>query len=381
MKRVIATPRSNWQRQVESAGLFFHTLPDGKPYWNESAYYQFTSQEISTLEIATQELDRMCLAAVDHIIAYNRFTELQVPDYFVNYIKQSWENDQHTIYGRFDLVFDGVNPPKLLEFNADTPTSLMEAAVIQWNWLEQMHANEDQFNSIHERLIEAWQRFAQETSLQNAVHFSCMQDQDEDELTITYMMDVAQQAGLTTIPIQIEQIGWDSSRRCFVDARSQPIQTLFKLYPWEWLMVEEFGRNIPLVNLNMKWLEPAWKMLLSGKGLLPILWEMYPDHPYLLRASWQPIDDTVMVRKPARGREGANVTILDDNFVVAQTSGTYDDGQWVYQEFQPPGRFDGNTAIIGSWMVNGYACGIGVREDDELVTQNTSRFVPHLIRG
>jgi len=154
---------------------------------------------------------------------------------------------------------------------------------------------------------------------------------------------------------------------------------MFKLYPWEWLFNEEFGRNIPLAQ--MKWLEPPWKVLLSGKGLLPILWELYPDHPNLLRASWQPMDDVVMVRKPARGREGANVTILDDDFVVAQTGGTYDDGQWVYQEFQPPGRFDGNTAVIGSWIVNGNACGIGIREDDGLVTQNTSRFVPHLFRN
>lgn len=379
MRRLSSSPRSNWQQQVESVGLIYHTLEDGSPYWNESAYYQFTSQEIDTLEKATQELDRMCLAAVDHIIAQNRFAELQIPGYFIDYVKSSWENDAHTIYGRFDLLFDGNSPPKLLEFNADTPTSLLEASVIQWSWLEQTHPNDDQFNSIHERLIEAWQRFASETGLQAPVHFSCMQGQDEDELTIGYMIDVAQQAGLTTIPVPIEQVGWQPATRSFVDLKNQPIRCLFKLYPWEWLFNEQFGRNIPLAQ--MKWLEPAWKALLSGKGLLPILWELYPDHPYLLRASWQPLNDVVMVRKPARGREGANVTILDDNFVVAQTSGTYDDGQWIYQEFQPPGRFDGNTAVIGSWLVNGYACGIGVREDDGLVTQNTSRFVPHLFRN
>ncbi len=379
MRRHLATPRANWQRQVEAVGLTFHTLEDGRPYWNEAAYYQFSTQEINTLEMATQELDRMCLAAVEHIIAQNRFAELQVPDFFVDYVKKSWDNDAHTIYGRFDLIFDGSGPPKLLEFNADTPTSLVEASVAQWSWLEQTHANDDQFNSIHERLIEAWQRFAQETSLQGPVHFSCMDGQDEDELTIGYMMDVAQQAGLTALPIPVAQIGWDQRQRCFVDGKNQPIQTMFKLYPWEWMMVEEFGRHIP--QASTKWMEPAWKVLLSGKGLLPILWEMYPDHPYLLRASWHPIDDAVMVRKPARGREGANVTILDDDFVVAETTGTYDDGQWVYQEFQAPGRFEGNTAIIGSWLVNGYACGIGVREDDGLVTQNTSRFVPHIIRG
>ncbi|MBL8824278.1 MAG: glutathionylspermidine synthase family protein [Planctomycetia bacterium] len=379
MKRVPASPRSNWQRQLESVGLIYHTLDDGSPYWDESVYYQFTSQEINTLESATQELDRMCLAAVDYIIGQDRFAELQVPEHFVNYVKQSWERDAHTIYGRFDFLFDGSGTPKLLEFNADTPTSLMEAAVVQWQWLEQTHASDDQFNSIHERLIEAWQRYAQETVLQNPVHFSCMKGQDEDELTIGYMMDVAQQAGITTVPVPVEEIGWNHKNQTFVDVKNQPILNMFKLYPWEWLMTEAFGQHIP--TASTKWLEPAWKVLLSGKGLLPILWEMYPDHPYLLRASWQPINDVVMVRKPARGREGANVTILDDDYVVAQTDGTYDEGLWVYQEFQPPGRFDGNTAVIGSWLVNGYACGIGVREDDGLVTQNTSRFVPHLFRG
>jgi glutathionylspermidine synthase len=378
MQRRSATPRSNWEKQVESVGLTFHTLPDGRPYWNEAAYYEFTSQEINTLEAATQELDRMCLKAVEHIIAENRFAELQVSPQYIDFIKQSWERDEITIYGRFDFLFDGSGPPKLLEFNADTPTALVEAAVIQWQWLEQLHANDDQFNSIHERLIEAWQRYRQEAGVQGPVHFCCMQGQDEDELTLGYMIDVAQQAGLTAVPIPVERIGWDAPKKQFVDLRNQPINHIFKLYPWEWIFAEQFGQYVP--TANTKWLEPAWKVLLSGKGLLPILWELYPDHPNLLRASWQPLN-VVQVRKPARGREGANVSILDGDIVVAKTEGTYDEGLWVYQEFQPPARFDGNTAIIGSWLVNGYACGIGVREDDGLVTQNTSRFVPHLFRG
>ncbi len=377
MRRLTATPRPNWQRMVESVGLMFHTLEDGRPYWNESAYYQFTTQEISTLEAATQELDKLCLAAVDFIIANNRFAELQVPEHYIDFIKRSWEQDEHTIYARFDFVFDGSGPPKLLEFNADTPTSLVEASVLQWQWLEQLHPNADQFNSIHERLIEAWQRYVREVAVVGPVHFSCMKDQEEDELTIGYMMDVAQQAGITPSPIPIEQVGYEHARRQFVDSKNQPVRHIFKLYPWEWLLNEEFGEFIP--QSSTKWLEPPWKMLLSGKGLLPILCEMYPGHPYLLRASWQPLD-VVQVRKPARGREGANVTVLDGDMVVAETDGTYDEGLWVYQEFQPPGRFEGNSAVIGSWLVNGHACGIGVREDDGLVTQNTSRFVPHLFQ-
>jgi glutathionylspermidine synthase len=378
MRRVSASPRSNWQRQVESVGLTFHTLEDGRPYWNESAYYEFSSKEIASIESATQELDRMCLAAVDHILAEGRFAELQVPEHFINYVRRSWETDEHTIYGRFDFIFDGSGPPKLLEFNADTPTSLVEASVIQWQWLEQLHPNDDQFNSIHERLIEAWQRYGKDISGNQPVYFSCIQGHDEDELTLGYLVDVAKQASISTMPIPVEQIGWDEAKRIFVDVRNQPIRHMFKLYPWEWLFAEEFGSHLP--ETGTRWLEPPWKVLLSGKGLLPILWELYPDHPNLLRASWQPLD-VIHVRKPARGREGANVTILDGNVVVAQTGGSYDDGEWVYQEFQSPGRFDGNSAVIGSWLVNGYACGIGVREDDGLVTQNTSRFVPHVMRG
>jgi glutathionylspermidine synthase len=378
MQRRTATPRPNWQRLVEAVGLTFHTLPDGRPYWNESAYYEFTSQEINTLENATQELDRMCLQAVEQIIAGNRFEELQVPPQYVEFIKQSWETDEITINGRFDFLFDGSGPPKLLEFNADTPTSLVEAAVVQWQWLEQLHPHDDQFNSLHERLIEAWQRYRQEASVQGPVHFCCMQGQEEDELTLGYQIDVAKQAGIAPVPIPMEQIGWDERRQLFVDLRNQPIEHVFKLYPWEWMFAEKFGENLP--RSRTKWLEPPWKMLLSGKGLLPILWELYPDHPNLLRAGWQPLD-VVQVRKPARGREGANVTILDGDMVIAQTEGSYDEGQWVYQEFLPPFRSGENTAILGSWLVNGNACGLGIREDDGLVTQNTSRFVPHLFRG
>ncbi len=55
-------------------------------------------------------------------------------------------------------------PAKLLEYNADTPTSIFEAAVFQWTWLEQaierniIPKRADQFNSIHERLIDAWKK-------------------------------------------------------------------------------------------------------------------------------------------------------------------------------------------------------------------------------
>lgn len=41
--------------------------------------------------------------------------------------------------------------------------------------------------------------------------------------------------------------------------------------------------------------------------------------------------------------------------------------------------FDGQYALVGSWIVGDTACGNGLREDATLITRNTSRFVPHVI--
>jgi glutathionylspermidine synthase len=67
MKRKTISPRANWQDTLESQGFNFHTM-DGQTYWNETAYYLFSKQEINILEQATQELHDLCLQAVEVII-------------------------------------------------------------------------------------------------------------------------------------------------------------------------------------------------------------------------------------------------------------------------------------------------------------------------
>jgi glutathionylspermidine synthase len=280
--------------------------------------------------------------------------------------------DEIAIVGRFDLAYDGNGPPKLLEYNADTPTSLLEAAVVQWQWMKDTGHGRDQFNSIHERLIEAWKRLPGNQK----VHFAAMTDDIEDFVTTSYLQDTAQQAGLTTAYLDIASLGWDSNRKLFVDETAQPVRRCFKLYPWEWMIRESFGPNI--VGDSVSWLEPPWKMLLSNKEILVLLSEMFPGSHYLLPARHEAVGASY-VKKPILSREGANVTIVRDGNVVLATDGAYGDQPSVYQELYSFRDFDGNHAVLGSWMVNGYACGIGIREDSTLVTGNRSRFVPHVI--
>src|SRR5580700_3864219 len=315
MRRIARTPRPHWQQRVEEAGLAWHTTPE--PYWNESAFYEFTAQEVAALETATNELEAMALGAAQHVIDNKLYARLQVPAMAAPLIEASWEAEPPSLYGRFDLAYDGTGPPKLLEYNADTPTSLLEAAVVQWQWLQDLFPTRDQFNSIHDRLIARWKELRAYLPDQH-VDF-CSIDDAEDGTTVTYLLDTAQQAGLTAAMFPIDEIGWNGIN--FVAPDDLPLGAVFKLYPWEWMVRENFGAH--LGKDRTMWIEPPWKMLLSNKGILPVLWELYPQHPNLLEARFgDPGELTAWIKKPLLGREGANISLHQAGLDL-QTAGGY----------------------------------------------------------
>ncbi|MDQ6917351.1 MAG: glutathionylspermidine synthase family protein [Pseudomonadota bacterium] len=278
-----STPRPNWRQDCEASGFGFHSM-DGV-YWDESHRYRFGADEVDELEAVTRELHQLSLAAVEHIVATDRFDQLAIAPAFAERIRASWNAREPALAGRFDLAYDGAHPRKLLEYNADTPTALLEASVIQWRWLQSailpQQPDADQFNSLHEKLIANWRAIGVTTSANVPVHFSCVKDSDEDFGTIEYQRDVATQAGLATRFVYIEDIGWADDARRFVDDEGGEISMLCKLYPWEWLIADQFGPH--LLQGKMRVIEPPWKMLLSNKGLLPILWDLNPDQLALIR--------------------------------------------------------------------------------------------------
>ena len=373
MQRHRSHPRSDWQNKVEEIGFTYHTH-DAGPYWDESVCYEFTTAEVEVLEAAARELHHLSIEAAGAVIENDWWQRLGIPPAAIPGIRASWERDDFSVYGRFDLCYDGQSPPKLLEYNADTPTALLEAAIVQWFWLQDVCPDADQFNSIHERLIEAWRRWAGTT-----IHFSSVKEHPEDEQTVLYLRDTCEQAGVNTQSVYIEDIGWDRRRSCFVDLDAKPIRHCFKLYPWEWLWHEEFG--IHLTGDGVQFIEPTWKMLLSNKGLLPILWELFPDHPNLLPAFElaAPLGDH-FVRKPKLSREGSNVTWIENGVVVEETGGDYGEEGHVYQALAPMPDFDGHRPICGVWIVDHEPAGLGIREDTRRITGDLSRFVPHLFR-
>ena len=130
----------------------------------------------------------------------------------------------------------------------------------------------------------------------------------------------------------------------------------------------------------MQWIEPIWKMLFSNKGLLAILWEMYPNHELLLEAHLDgPGDMKNYVRKPLLSREGANIAVVRDG-QTEYTYGEYGAEGFVYQALAPIPNLGGNYPVLGSWIIADQGpAGMGIREDRSRITGDRSRFVPHAI--
>lgn len=370
MKRHACQPRDDWRGKVERVGLTYHSHDNG-PYWDESACYELDASEVAQLETAANTLHRLCIDAAGAVIERGWWTRLAIPEFAIPIIERSWERDDFSVYGRFDLAFDGASPPKLLEYNADTPTALVEASVAQWFWLQETRAAADQFNSIHERLIEAWRRWGGAS-----LHFSAIKEHAEDEMTVLYLRDTCEQAGVRTLPVHIEDLGWDARESRFVDLDNAPIERCFKLYPWEWLCREEFGAHLSSDPVQL--IEPAWKMLLSNKGLLPVLWELFPDHPNLLPA-YETLDALGgnYIAKPKLGREGCNTSWVEGGRLIEETDGGYGGEGFVFQSLAAIPEYDGHRPVFGVWIVDHEAAGLGIREDTRRITGNLSRFVPH----
>ncbi|GAB60598.1 glutathionylspermidine synthase family protein [Rheinheimera nanhaiensis] len=380
MKRINCNPRPGWKAFAESVGFNFHTF-DGEPYWDETAYYQFSLAQIEQdLEDPTEQLHQMALDLVDDIVtSEQKLTQLAIPEPFWDAVLASWRAKEPHLYGRMDFSYNGKGPAKLLELNYDTPTSLYETGFFQWVWLEDMlmrgalPQGADQFNSLQDKLQQAFS----ELNLPQPFYFASVTESIEDKGTVDYLMDIALQAGVNCRYIQLEQLGDIDGQ--LVDLDGFPIQGLFKLYPWEFMLQEDFASTI--LTSQTQFIEPLWKCLLSNKGILPLLWQKYQGHPNLLPAFFDDGSNLQpgWLRKPLLSREGANIELLTDDGKRLTQDGPYNDSGYIRQQLAALPQFDNNYTLIGSWVVGDSAAGIGIREDNSLITKDSSRFVPHII--
>ena len=381
--------RIDYQERLNQIGFQYHSLhsSDNSPYWTEGAAYEFTLKHIEEIESASECLHDMCMKTVRGIVESGDYpVEFKLNDRSKSLIEHSWKNSDMHIYGRFDLLVEPSGAIKMYEYNGDTPTALLESAVAQWQWLEEAEdvPHRDQFNSIHEKLIARWNQAKSQIADPTLYVLASKEGPYEDWGNIEYLADTAMQGGWQVHIEEIENVGYDSQQREFVDPADASIEHAFKLYAWEWMMEEAFGEHV--ISCPTKWYEPPWKMLLSNKAILPVLWKKYPDHPNLLPAYFENDKPAagfrhMFVKKPILGREGANIqlagtfsdTLIDGSHQVPE----YDSSGYVYQEYAPLPNFQGRHPVVGSWIIGDEPAGIGIREDQTVISGNGSHFVPH----
>ncbi|MCL7463765.1 glutathionylspermidine synthase family protein [Phaeovulum sp. NW3] len=387
MRRIALPERPDWRDQAKELGFTFADMY-GEPYWDETSAYEFTLDQIERdIEDPATDLHALTREAVDRIVASEALmARMEIPRAHWDLVADSWRAGEPELYGRMDLAYDGQGPAKLLEYNADTPTALYESAAFQWLWLEQQVAagvlpeGADQFNGIHEALVA---RFAEIFARGTEVHFAAMVNQPEDYATVEALAWAAREAGLGAHYTDLEQIGLTTEGQ-FADAESRVIGSLFKLYPWEDLLRDDFAAHV--VPSGCRFVEPPWKALVSNKAILPMLWQMFPGHPNLLPAVFEAdlasADADLFVNrviKPVFSREGASVEILSGGQIVEAAGDTTYGGARIVQAYQPLPVLDGFRPVIGAWIVGHNCVGIGLREDRSRITQNLSRFKPHYI--
>jgi glutathionylspermidine synthase len=382
MKREPSLVRPNLAQECAEIG-FRASFDDGAPYWDESVRYRFRLDQIEhDIERAAEDLHQLCLKLVDEVARDSGLlARLAIPEHAWGLIAASWKRRDPSLYGRFDFAYDGRHAPKLLEYNADTPTSLYEAAVVQWRWLEQLIAagqlpeDADQFTSAHEKLIARFGRIGGGAFW----HFACMKAEPDDAGTLAYLEDCARQAGLQTLSLDMSEIGLEAAG--FLDPQKRALTRLFKLYPWEWMLADEFGRS-PAMG-DVRFLEPPWKLILSCKGALALLYEMNPRHENLLPCFFEGTREAerldAYALKPLYSREGADIALIGGAKPLEGVKDGYGGEGYVRQQLCPLPEFDGRFPVIGAWIVGDEPAGMGVREDATPLTGARARFVPHVI--
>lgn len=384
MKKNICTPRNNWIEQCNKDGFFFHSL-DGK-YWIENYEFEFTEKQINELKTASKELHFMCLDLVEDIVKKGDYEKYKIQSLYWESIEKSWKNKELDLYSRFDFSYDGISSPKMLEYNADTPTTIIESSLVQKRWFEDKYANSgyQQFNDIYDLLIKRWELFKEKKEDNFTIHFTADNRSEEDWCNVEILRLTAEAAGINTVYIDLQDIGWDYNINKLVDLENNIINNLFKLYPWEFLVQEELYPLIKEQNLEI--IEPMWKMLLSNKAILPILWEKHPNHPNLLPSFFYENQiknlNINYVKKPLLSREGANVIIYDDKNknIIESANGVYGAEGYIYQERKDLICFDNRYSMIGVWLVGEEPAGLAIREDSSLITKDTSWFIPHIFK-
>lgn len=359
-----------------------------------ACFYSLTESGHAGLKQATEELHRMFLQATDHVVQNDSLlgSEFKIPEKLWAKIRRSWFlRNKDIVSGRFDFALTK-NGIKAYEYNADSASCLMEAGYIQDRWARAAGigtTGQDPSAGLFDQLVETWKA----RNVQGTMHM--LRDAGVEETYHTlYMKEAAERAGIHCKVVEgTSTFSWSQTGQ-IQDADGEVVKTVWKTWSWqtalnqlnelefddylvetEQIENERKARNLTkapllvdiLLSNDIRVFEPLWTLIPACKAILPILWQMYPNHPLLLKSSFQLTPDLLQsgyAQKPVTGRGGYNVALYDKKGnLVEQTEGKFHGDKDVYQELCYLPKYDGENVQVCCFAINGEYGGTVLRVD------------------
>lgn len=366
---------------------------------DENRYLCISETAAKELKRATNELHALFMHATDHVLQDDTLlARFNLPRALWPRLHRSWDNRKNQmITGRFDFCM-GPEGVKLYEYNCDSASCHMETGLVQGAWARHAGCREgrDAGEQLTERLITAWKT----SQVDGLLHI--LQDIDAEETYhALYMREAMHRAGLRTRVMRgLSGLHWTEDGD-IVDSEGDPIRWVWKTWAWETALdqlraeCDEDDLRLPgsgrgaherprlvdvLLRPDVLVFEPLWTLIPSNKAILPILWELFPGHPYLLESHYLPNDRlkaTGYVSKPIAGRCGLNISLFDrDAHLVTETGGRFEHQNLIYQQLCRLPVVEGDHVQLCTFSVDGTYAGACVRVDESAVITTHSDVIP-----
>jgi glutathionylspermidine amidase/synthetase len=367
-----------------------------------STYFEISSSIHDELKVATNELHAMFTAATDHVLKNPEYwPRFEFPQFFWNRAVKSFSKGDKPLSGRLDFSITKEKGIKCYEYNADSASCLMECGYTQGAWSHATNLDKvgrDAGECTAEVISSAWKRILPEGTL---VHF--LHDNDSEERYHTlYMMELAEKGGMRCKEVIDLNTYKFNENGNIIDDENNVVSHIWKTWSYVTLLdkLERDGGSIRrsgdvrLVDIclhdDITVFEPIWCAIPSNKAILPILSELFPDSPYLLRSTYSLTDWMHLsgyVTKPVSGRCGENIAIHSaessaDTFheAIAATLGRFQGASVVYQELCSLPKLDGNFVQINTFCGGGQYAGTVTRVDaSPIIGLESSAYVLRVV--
>lgn len=372
--------------------------------------YAISRQDRDELACASERLGRVFARTVQ--VAQKADDELLrvlgIPEAAWNAVRLPGWEETTTVIGRFDFArtLDGW---KMLEYNSDTPTGIVEAFYVNGEVCAQSglaDPNEGVELHLREALCRAIARYEGDGYSIDRIVFSALDWHEEDAGTTKYLLRVS---GLNARFVPLSALRVHKDRLCVQesDGRQTPIDVWYRLHALETLAYEKAADGYPtgahvldlIARKKLAVINPPGAFLAQAKGMQALIWSLYEAEEFFDACDRETIGRYMLptyfenpfhgreayAAKPIFGREGSGVTLYDaeGRQIESNEEPYYSAQPMIYQKFASletvkveteKGPYEGSL-LWGSFLIGGRASAVIARVGG-LITGNLSYYLP-----